>query len=114
MAFSQIELKRIEQTVGELCRKRSPAHLSHQLRLEYSVKGHEVVLYERRPRWNNPQEWGESPIAKIKYVRAVNEWRLYWMRADLKWHEYDGCSASADLEKLVEEIDADPLACFFG
>ena len=114
MAFSQIELKRIEQTVGELCRKRCPAHLSHQVRLEYAVKGHDVIIYERRPRWNNPHEWGESPVAKLKFVRAARQWRLYWQRADLKWHEYEGCSASRDLGALVREVDSDPLACFFG
>lgn len=101
MAFNQIELKRIEQTVGELCRKRSPAHLSHQVRLECAVKGHDVVIYERRPRWNNPHQWGESPVAKLKFVRTAKLWHLYWYRADLKWHEYEGCSGSADMKKLV-------------
>jgi len=114
MAFGPIELKRIEQTVGELCRKRSPAHLKDQVRLEYVVKGHDVVIYERRPRWNNPKEWGDSPVAKLKFARTAKQWRLYWQRADLKWHEYQRCSGSVDLEKLVQEIDADPLACFFG
>jgi hypothetical protein len=114
MAFSQIELKRIEQTVGEFCRKRSPPHLSRELRLEYAVKGHDVVIYERRPRWNNPREWMESPVAKLKFVRSANKWRLYWMRADLKWHEYPGPSTSDDVGILVREVDADPLACFFG
>lgn len=56
MAFSELELKRIEQSVGEFCRKRSLAHLKDKLRLEYSVKGHEVVIFERRPKWNNPRE----------------------------------------------------------
>jgi hypothetical protein len=114
MAFSQIELKRIERTVGELCHRRSPAHLRDRLRLEYAVKGHEVVIYENRPRWNNPRERMESPVAKLKFVSSANKWRLYWQRADLKWHEYPGSSTSEDIADLVREIDADPLACFFG
>lgn len=114
MAFNQIERKRIEQMVGELCRKRSPAHLKDQVRLEYVMKGHDVVIYERRPRWNNPHEWGESPVAKLKFVRTAKQWRLYWQRANLKWYEYPGVSASEGLKKLVDEIDTDPLACFFG
>lgn len=114
MALSDLELKRIEQTVGALCRKRSPAHLQGKLRLEYSVKGQEVVIFERRPKWDDPSRWTESPVAKIKFVRSAEKWRLYWMRADLKWHEYPGHSSSDRLEELVQEIDADPLACFFG
>ena len=114
MAFGELELKRIEQTVGEFCRKRSPAHLRDKLRLEYSVKGHEVIIFERRPKWDNPKEWTELPVAKLKFIRSANKWRLYWQRADLKWHEYPGQSSSDRINDLVREVDADPLACFFG
>ena len=114
MAFSELELKRIEQAVGEWCRRRSPAHLKDKLRLEYSIKGHEVVIFERCSKWDNPIERIESPVAKLKFIRSANKWRLYWQRADLKWHEYHGLSTSEDLSDLVAEIDADPLACFFG
>lgn len=114
MAFSELDLKRIEQTAGEFCRKRSPAHLQDKFRLEYRVKGHEIVIVERRPQWDDPSKWFESPAAKIKFIRSANKWRLYWMRADMKWHEYPGRSSSDRLDDLVQEIDADPLACFFG
>lgn len=114
MAFSEVELKRIEQTVSVFCSKRSPAHLRDKLRLAYTVKGHEVVIVEQRPRWDNESEWTESPVAKLKFIRSAEKWRLYWMRADMKWHEYPGLSSSTRLEDLVQEIDADPLACFFG
>ena len=107
MAFSELELKRIEQTVGEFCQKRSPAHLKDKVRLEYSVKGHEVVIVERRPRWDNRNEWTDSPVAKLKCIRSANKWRLYWQRADLKWHEYPGSSSSDRISDLVQEIDAD-------
>ena len=63
MAFNELELKRIEKAVGQLCLRRSPAHLTQQLRLVYQVKGLEVLVVEQRPRWDNPEEWGESPIA---------------------------------------------------
>ncbi len=114
MAFNELELKRIDQTVGEWCRKRSPAHLRDKVQLEYRVKGHEVVIFERRLKWDDPSRWTESPVAKLKFIRSAHKWRLYWMRADLKWHEYPGHSSSDRLDELVQEIDNDPLACFFG
>lgn len=114
MAFSEVDLKRIEQTVGVFCGKRSPGHIKDKLRLMYAVKGHEVVIVERRPRWDNETEWTETPVAKLKFIRSANKWRLYWMRADMKWHEYPGLSSSSYLDDLVQEIDTDPLACFFG
>ncbi|MBA2485903.1 MAG: DUF3024 domain-containing protein [Nitrospira sp.] len=114
MAFGELELKRIEHTVGRLCRRRSPAHLTQQLRLEYRVNGHEVIIVERRPRWDNPAEWGEAPIAKLKFVRTVKQWQLYWQRANLKWYGYEPFFSSSDVGDLVREIDADPHGCFFG
>jgi len=32
----------------------------------------------------------------------------------MKWYEYPGLSSSDHLDDLVQEIDDDPLACFFG
>lgn len=66
------------------------------------------------PRWDKQTEWTDTPVAKLKFIRSANKWRLYWMRADMKWHEYPGLSPSNRLEDLVQEIDDDPLACFFG
>lgn len=114
MAFDELELKRIKQGVGSFSPKHSPAHLKDKLRLEYAVKGHDVVIVERRPQWDNESEWTETPVAKLKFIRSANKWRLYWMRADMKWHEYQGLSSSHRLDDLVQEIDADPLAGFFG
>jgi hypothetical protein len=114
MAFGELELEQIQRTVGEWYKRRCLPHLKDKVRLEYSVIGHDVVIFERRPRWDNKSEWKETPIAKLKFVRSADKWRLYWMRADPKWHEYPGLSSSHRLDDLVQEIDADPLACFFG
>jgi hypothetical protein len=109
MAFSELELKRIAQTVGEFRWKRSPDHLKDKLGLEYAVKGHEVVIFERHPKWDNPKEWIESPVAKLKFIRSVNKWRFYWQREDLKWHEYPGQSSSGLLFRL--SASAHRLGC---
>jgi len=114
MAFNDIELKRIERFVGDLCRRRSPAKFRDKLSLEYRVHGHDVIVFERRPRYRGQPGYTESPVAKLKFVRSVGEWRLYWQRADLEWHGYEPLPASRDLGELVAEIDADPSCCFFG
>jgi hypothetical protein len=72
------------------------------------------VIVERRPQWDDPIRWIETPAAKVKFIRSANKCRLYWMRADMKWHKYPGLSSSDRLEDLEQEIDADPLAGFFG
>lgn len=72
MAFSEIELMRIEKEVGGFCKRRSPIEIRDKLSFEYRIKTHDVIIYTRRPRWDNPQEWIESDMAKIKYVRTSN------------------------------------------
>ena len=73
MAFSEVALKRIEKTVGGFCGKRSPVQLKDKFRLTYAVKGQEVVIVERRPRWDNETEWTDTPVAKIKFIRSANK-----------------------------------------
>jgi hypothetical protein len=76
MAFTEIELKHIENTVGKMCQKRSPEQFRDELRLVYEVQGHDVAVSEERPRWDKLQEWSALPVAKIKYVRKEGVWTL--------------------------------------
>ncbi len=114
MAFAEIELARIEKKVGGFCRARTRPEIRDQLRLEYQVDRQDVELFEVRPHWREPGEELHTPVAKFKYVRSVNEWRLYWMRQDLKWHGYEPFPASRDLEDLLEVVSKDGFGCFFG
>ena len=114
MAFAEIELARIKKAVGGFCERRVRPEIRDKLRLEYAVDRHDIVISEIRPHWRNPGEEMDTPIAKIKYVRSANEWRLYWMRADLKWHGYDPHPVGKNLEELVEVVDEDAYCCFFG
>ena len=114
MALSDVELQRVKNEVGGLCDRRTPAGTREQLSLHYSVNGHAIVLFERRPHYKPNHDVIETPVAKLKFVRTQSEWRLFWMRADLKWHRYDPVPASRDLRTLVEAVDEDRYACFFG
>lgn len=114
MAFSDIELQRIKREVGGLCEKRSPAHLKNKLRIEYKIEGQSVILYEVRPQWDDPKIFRDHPFAKITFVKSRNIWKLYWRRADLKFHKYDPKKSSSQLSDLVKEIDKDSHGCFFG
>ena len=114
MAFSEIELKRIDRTAGDLCRRRCPPKFHNEVRLECRVTRHDVVICESRPGWRDPSKWTEHGIAKLRYVRSGAEWRLLWRRASGKWQSYEPLPSSRDLAELVAEIDRDPHGCFFG
>jgi len=114
VAFSEFELARIGKIVGGLCHRRSPPELKDQLSVEYEIKLHDVVIIEKRSRWDGSPGHTKTDVAKIKLVRTVNEWRLFWMRADLRWHSYQPLASSRYMEDLVDEVDADPYGCFWG
>ena len=56
----------------------------------------------------------EHPVIKATWVKSRGHWRVYWMRADLKWHRYDPLPDAGTLETVLAELDADPYACFWG
>lgn len=114
MAFSEVELRYIENVVGKMCKRRSPVHLRHQLRTVFVVKELDVTVYEERPRWDNPKEWTSSGIAKFEYSRKQNVWKLYWTGQNLKWYPYGPLPESIRIDRLVVEVDKDPHGAFFG
>ena len=114
MAFSEQQLKRIEREVGGLCERRAPVAVKDRIRLRYEIQNHNVFIREARPDWRSPLEWIESDVAKLRYIRASDEWRLYWKRASGKWWLYECHSRSTTLSAMVNEIDSDSYGCFFG
>jgi hypothetical protein len=114
MPFTELDLKRIDRTVGELCRRKSPPQHRHQLRFEYRIHRQDVLIYETRPAFREPSRWTEHGIAKLRYVRTAGEWRLFWQRASLKWQSYEPLASSRNIAELVAEIERDSYNCFFG
>ena len=114
MAFSEIELKKIDKFVGALCRKKTPEKYKDKLKFEYRINGHDVLILEIRPRWDNPLEKTELSVAKLKFNRKKIIWQLYWQRANMKWLKYEGQNETNDLSILVNEIENDEFGCFFG
>ena len=114
MAFSKVELKQIERSVGPLCRRWTSTQHVARGRLEYGVMGHRVVVVEARPIWNEPTaEWSRHPVAKLTFVRKTAVWHLLWPRTPRKWARYGPLPCSRELRKLISQIDRDPHCCFF-
>ena len=114
MAFSEIELKKIEKLVGEFCQNRVPKKIQNELRYGYRVEGQSIFVYEDRPRWDKPSEWLAVDFAKLLYIRRQHIWKLYWKRASGKWELYEPKGKSRHLGVLIAAIDEDNWGCFFG
>ncbi len=114
MALSEDERNRVDKALGAFCKARVPEHARNQIRLGFRVKGHDVVLYEARPHWREPDKWMESEVAKFRLDGKTRKWRLLWRDRNLKWHYYENAGPGRNFAKLLQEVDRDPLHIFWG
>lgn len=115
MAISEFEIKRCEMKLEQfIAQHRPPAHMRNEVDLGYRIVNQSVEIFEIRPQWNNASLKIEIPIAKTTYVKTQKLWKIYWQRADLKWHTYEPHPTVKMLEELLDIIGKDQHACFFG
>ena len=78
------------------------------------MKGQSVEIFEIRPLWNDPRQKIEEAVAKATYVKKQNVWKVYWQRADRRWHRYDPDPEVDTLKAFLGLVDRDEYGCFFG
>ncbi|WP_300321922.1 DUF3024 domain-containing protein [Idiomarina sp.] len=47
-------------------------------------------------------------------MKTQNCWKVYWQRADLKWHAYEPVPEVTQLRQFLKLVRDDQYACFFG
>jgi hypothetical protein len=115
MAFSDIERAANHAALKWfLARRVPPAHIRDQLDFGYAIVGHTVDLQEVRPDWRDKSITRQRAFARVRYVRAQDHWRLYWMRANLRWYRYEPCPTHHSLQDALAVIHEDRYGCFFG
>lgn len=116
MAFSESEVARHLQDIEThfWAKRRPPLNLRDKIREGQRIAGQSVELFYMRPGWRDPSEWHEESIAKATYVRSRRVWRVYWKRADLRWHPYPEGREVDSLRAFLRLVDEDKFACFFG
>lgn len=101
--------------VGAYVARRRPApHLRGKVDLAFSLKGQSIVIFELRPKYTDPSIVVESNIAKATYVRAHDAWKVFWQRADLKWHGYEPDAIVDSVGRFLAVVEADEYGCFWG
>ena len=115
MAFTPEELVRYQKMVEAYIEKRRPPeHLRHQIDLSFRIQNQSIEIFEIRPGFMDPLKKIENSIAKTTWVSSRQVWRIFWQRADLKWHSYGPLPEVKTLKQFIDEVDADPSGCFFG
>jgi hypothetical protein len=95
-------------------KRRPPEHIRDQVDIRADITGSNLVIVEVRAAYNDKNRKSEHPVAKAKWVETQKIWRLFWMRADMKWHSYTPKPEAKSIDVLLVEVDRDPHGCFFG
>jgi hypothetical protein len=115
MALSEFELKRCEKLVAEFVEKRRPPpHLRAQVDLAFRIFGQSIEIWEIRPHFIDKGRMIEESVAKATYNRSKLVWKVFWKRADDKWHGYQPCQEVASVEEFLDLVQKDDYGCFFG
>lgn len=116
MAFTDSEIAEHTLTL-ESCfweRRRPPVHLRDKIREGQRFTDQSIELFFVRPAFQRPGEFTEDSVAKVTYVRSTKAWRIFWKRADGKWHRYEPCPQTKSLAAALAVIHEDSYRCFFG
>jgi GTP-binding protein EngB required for normal cell division len=115
MAFSKEEHEKWETLVGQYIEEqRPPERIRDQVDLSYSIEDQSIEIFEIRPRFDNPEEKVREMAAKTTWVKRQQIWKVYWQRADLKWHIYEPVPQVDTLEEFITLVEEDEFACFWG
>jgi len=116
MAFSELEIAEHTTVLERVfwAKRRPPLHLRDKMREGQRIAGQSVELFFVRLRWDDPTSQIEESIAKLTFVRASGHWRIFWKRADGKWHRYPPVPEATTLTAALLVVHQDANACFFG
>jgi hypothetical protein len=99
--------------IRKYCHSRVPARLHDQVRIEATVRGGSVTIFDCRPPWHaNLTEWSKVRVAQLRYSASTHHWSLYWADRNGRWHRYDDL-APGGAAQVLREIESDPTGIFW-
>ena len=102
----------LENFVGKM--RPADEEVRKKLDFGYNLEDQSVILFEIRPDWLKPEIIRHHPFAKATYIKKTGIWKIYWLRANLKWYPYDPRPAVNSLKEFLEVVKNDDRGCFFG
>ncbi len=104
----------IETMENYIAKVRPRPEIRDQVDIGYEIQDQSVILQAIRPSWENPSLIQRFGYAKTTFVKDKNIWKVYWKRADLKWHSYKPEPTVNQLTDFLKLVDEDVHHCFKG
>src|SRR5437764_14869071 len=116
MAIDALQTVEMIELLENFVARLRPAEEAVRKKLDfgYNIEDQTLIPFEIRPDWLRPEIIREHPFAKVTYVKKSGIWKIYWLRANLKWYPYDPNPRVKSLKKFVDIVERDDHGCFFG
>ena len=104
------------QRVRNWCAAKVPGAVRNQVRITCeSYDRHLEIVELRAVQHGRPasEEWVRTPVAKVRYTKSRGLWSLSWRGSDERWHNYNQM-APGSVQRVLDELDRDPTALFWG
>jgi len=110
MSLPELIKRRAERLLDGYCAAPRP-HQQLDVRLHSRFEEDGVTI------WLDPALCGASetcqPLAQLRYHEVLGQWTLHYRDEEGRWKLYLNCAPSLDLEKLLGQLDSDPLRLFW-
>jgi Protein of unknown function (DUF3024) len=104
----------IEIMENYIAKNRPPIEIRDKLDINYRLENQSIILFEVRPVWNDKAKYQTHDFAKATFDKKNNIWKLYWLRANLKWNSYPLQPTVKNVRDFLEIVDLDTHGCFKG
>jgi hypothetical protein len=114
MSLPETDLVRARRWVAEQ-NDQIGGHID-EMRIEMDVDARAMTILECRPSWpeDSGSEWIRQEIARLRYTKSTGLWTLFWPDRHSKFHRYDDLDPMPTIDRLLAEVDADPMCIFWG
>ena len=93
---------------------RPEPELRQKIDYSYEIIDQSIILNENNPDYDNPEVWLIYGYAKATYIKKKDVWKIFWKRADDKWHAYTPNPTVKELKDFLKIVDEDKYHCFKG
>lgn len=114
MSAPDVDVAQVHRWVDER-NQRFASHLD-EVRIEVDTGPASLTIVECRAPWRDDAgpDWSRQGIARLRYRSTEQVWHRYWSDRHGKYHRYEDAPATATIDDLLAEIDADPTGIFWG
>lgn len=115
MKFEEEQEVWLKNEVTAFIQKRQQSQEIHdEGEVSFRIEDQSVVIFEKLKRWRHPFDSFESMIAKVTFVKASADWKVYWQKSDMKWHRYNPEPTAGHFDDFLEMVGFDAYGCFRG